>query len=107
MRKLQLPAQDKEGYLVNLGDWREDVAIALAVDEGVALEPAHWQVIHLLREFYQATETSPAMRPLVTLVKEQLGAECGSSVYLMRLFGGSPAKTVAKIAGLPRPTNCL
>lgn len=107
MRKLQLPAQDKEGYLVNLSDWREDVAIALAADEGLALEPAHWQVIHLLREFYQATETSPAMRPLVTLVKEQLGAERGSSVYLMRLFGGSPAKTVAKIAGLPRPTNCL
>lgn len=107
MSTVQLPARDKEGYLVNLSDWREDVAIALAVDEGVALEPAHWQVIHLLREFYLATETSPAMRPLVKLVAEQLGAECGSSVYLMQLFGGSPSKTVAKIAGLPRPTNCL
>ena len=107
MSTAHLPAQDKEGYLVNLSDWREDVAIALAADEGVALEPAHWQVIHLLREFYEATETSPAMRPLVKLVNEQLGAKCGSSVYLMQLFGGSPAKTVAKIAGLPRPTNCL
>jgi tRNA 2-thiouridine synthesizing protein E len=47
------------------------------------------------------------MRPLVKLVKEQLGEDCGSSVYLMGLFGGSPAKTAAKIAGLPRPTNCL
>lgn len=107
MSTVQLPARDKEGYLVNLSDWQEDVAIALAVDEGVALEPAHWQVINLLRVFYQATETSPAMRPLVKLVNEQLGAKCGSSVYLMQLFGGSPAKTVAKIAGLPRPTNCL
>jgi tRNA 2-thiouridine synthesizing protein E len=96
MRKLQLPAQDKEGYLVNLGDWREDVAIALAVDEGVALEPAHWQVIHLLREFYQATETSPAMRPLVTLVKEQLGAECGSSVYLMQAVWRQPGQDRGK-----------
>jgi len=47
------------------------------------------------------------MRPLVKLVKEKLGEDCGSSVYLMGLFGGSPAKTAAKIAGLPRPTNCL
>ena len=60
-----------------------------------------------LRDFFDRTETSPAMRPLVKLIKEQLGEGCGSSVYLMGLFGGSPAKTAAKIAGLPRPTNCL
>jgi tRNA 2-thiouridine synthesizing protein E len=47
------------------------------------------------------------MRALVKLVKEQLGVEQGSSVYLMSLFGGSPAVTAAKVAGLPRPTNCL
>ncbi|MCZ6459336.1 MAG: TusE/DsrC/DsvC family sulfur relay protein, partial [Gammaproteobacteria bacterium] len=37
----------------------------------------------------------------------QLGAEKGTSIYLLKLFPGSPAKLLAKIAGLPRPTNCL
>jgi tRNA 2-thiouridine synthesizing protein E len=47
------------------------------------------------------------MRPLVKLVKNEFGQEVGSSAFLMRLFGGSPAKLAAKIAGLPRPTNCI
>ena len=39
-------------------------------------------------------------------VKEH-DAEKGQSRYLMGLFGGSPAKLSAKIAGLPKPENCL
>jgi tRNA 2-thiouridine synthesizing protein E len=47
------------------------------------------------------------MRPLVKQVREQLGEDKANSIYLMQLFPGSPAKLLAKIAGLPRPTNCL
>ena len=101
------PKCDKEGYLLDLNQWSRDIAHRLAETEGLALDEAHWQVIKMLRDFYERTETSPAMRPLVKLAREQLGENCGSSAYLMGLFGGSPAKTAAKIAGLPRPTNCL
>lgn len=101
------PKCDKEGYLLDLNDWSRDVALHLAASEHVVLLDTHWQVIDLLRDFFERTETSPAMRPLVKLVRENLGEDCGSSVYLMGLFGGSPAKTAAKIAGLPRPTHCL
>ena len=101
------PKFDKEGFLLDLNEWNRDVAHRLAATEGLVLADSHWQIIDLLRDFFERTETSPAMRPLVKLVKEQLGEGCGSSVYLMGLFGGSPAKTAAKIAGLPRPTNCL
>ena len=83
------------------------MAHRLAATEGLVLADSHWQIIDLLRDFFDRTETSPAMRPLVKLIKEHLGEGCSSSVYLMGLFGGSPAKTAAKIAGLPRPTNCL
>ena len=39
---------------------------------------------------------------------QQLGAERASSIYVMSLFGdGTPAKTVARLAGLPKPTNCI
>ncbi|MDP4652293.1 MAG: TusE/DsrC/DsvC family sulfur relay protein, partial [Haliea sp.] len=46
-------------------------------------------------------------RPLVKWVKLHLGADCGRSVYLLSLFPGSPAKIASKIAGLPKPDNCL
>ena len=101
------PKLDREGFLANLDDWSEAVAEELAHAEGVVLEDAHWLVIDALRQFYVNTEVSPAMRAFVNMVKNELGVELGSSISLMRLFGSSPAKTAAKIAGLPRPTNCL
>lgn len=102
-----LPARDKEGYLVNLGDWSEAVAEDLAREEGIELSGEHWEVVSLVREFYRSYEVSPAMRVLVKHVRERFGEERGNSIYLLKLFPGSPAKVVAKIAGLPRPANCL
>ncbi len=107
MQDQTLPPLDKEGYLINLGDWNRVIAEQLAKAENISLSPAHWQIIDLLRAFYAQTDTAPAMRALVRLARQSLGAEQGSSVYLMGLFGGSPAKVAAKVAGLPRPTNCL
>lgn len=103
-KKIQL---DPEGYLVDRAQWSEEVATLLAEDEGLALSDAHWEIIHLVRGFYQRYEMAPAMRPLVKAVQQQLGAEKGKSVYLMSLFPGSPPKRVARLAGLPKPTNCL
>lgn len=100
-------ALDKEGYLVELADWDEDVAIALASQEEITLIPAHWEVINLLRIFYNRHQMSPANRALVNLVKRDLGSDKGKSIYLMKLFRGSPAKTANKISGLPKPENCL
>ena len=100
-------ALDKEGYLQELSAWSNTVAEELARREGVRLSEEHWAIIDVLRDFYADTGVSPAMRPLVKLVKEQLGAERGTSIYLLGLFPGNPAKLAAKIAGLPRPTNCM
>jgi len=100
-------ALDPEGYLTRLDDWSAATAEALAATEGLTLTPAHWEVIGVLRAFYQQYQISPAMRILVKQLKLELGAEKGSSIYLMQLFPGSPAKLASKIAGLPKPTNCL
>lgn len=102
-----LPPRDNEGYLVDLGDWNESVAAALAAEEGIDLGDEHWQLIRLIRDFYRDYQVSPAMRVLVKQVRERLGPDKGNSIYLMGLFPGSPAKRLARIAGLPRPTNCL
>jgi len=98
---------DKEGFLKNLSDWSPEVATQIADNEGISLSDDHWEIITILREFYLTYEISPAMRILVKSVKEQLGDEKGNSIHLLNLFPGSPAKLASKIAGLPKPTNCL
>ncbi|XKE47364.1 TusE/DsrC/DsvC family sulfur relay protein [Halomonas organivorans] len=98
---------DPEGYLVDLDQWSPAVAEALAEEEGVTLTAEHWEVLEVLRDFYARYEMAPAMRPLVKAVGRALGPDKGRSIHLMRLFPGSPAKLAARLAGLPKPANCL
>ncbi len=100
------PLYDKEGFLSDYKDWSKELAPELAAAEGISLTEQHWEVINLVRSFYQKFHLSPTTRVLVKIVGEQLGSEKGRSIYLMRLFTSKPAKLVAKISGLPKPTNC-
>jgi tRNA 2-thiouridine synthesizing protein E len=104
---LSASAFDKEGFLRNLSDWDAQVAQQMATAENLELTPAHWEVLHLLRAYYLEYDSSPAMRPLVKYCALNLGPDKGKSIYLMSLFPGSPAKIASKIAGLPKPDNCL
>ena len=98
---------DKEGFLRCLDDWQDTVAEALAAHEAIELNDKHWQIIRALRDFYQRYEHSPAMRPLIKFLGKQYPDKTINSIYLLQLFPGSPAKLAAKIAGLPKPDNCL
>ncbi|MFC6673088.1 TusE/DsrC/DsvC family sulfur relay protein [Marinobacterium aestuariivivens] len=98
---------DGEGYLRDLDQWSPDVARALAQQIPLELTEAHWEIIEVLRDFYRRFEHAPAMRPLVKAVAQSLGPDKGRSIYLMKLFPESPAKVAARLAGLPKPTNCL
>jgi tRNA 2-thiouridine synthesizing protein E len=98
---------DKDGFLINHLSWNKEIAVQIAQKEGIELTESHWQLIFLIREFYSQYDISPAMRPLAKYIKLNLGADKASSIYLMQLFPQSPAKYLAKIAGLPRPENCL
>ena len=98
---------DKDGYLVDLNDWSTEVANALAAAEDLELTADHWQILELLRGFYAEFQLSPATRPLIKYTALKLGPTKGNSLHLNRLFKGTPAKLAAKLAGLPKPTNCL
>lgn len=100
-------AVDQEGYLQNLHDWNEPVAQALAEAEGIELQAEHWEVLWLLRAFYQEFQLAPATRPLIKYAALKLGPDKGNSPHLNRLFKGTPAKLAAKLAGLPKPSNCI
>ncbi len=101
------PELDADGFLKDLSLWSESIAQQLAQQDDLTLTEPHFEIIYLLRDFYQKHQVSPANRPFVKMVKLALGQDKGNSIYLMTLFPQSPAKLAAKISGLPKPPNCF
>ena len=79
----------------------------LAALESIQLTEEHWELIGLARRYYVEFDHAPAMRPLVKWVKEIAGPAKGNSIYLHNLFPVSPARQLARVSGLPKPTKCL
>ncbi len=108
MTDIPMPERNNEGFLEIAERWDPKVAEVIAGEDGINLSDNHWEIIRFLRDFYKQHEMSPpSNRLFVKAVKEAFGEEKGNSIYLMQLFPGTPAKTACRIAGLPRPTNCL
>lgn len=103
----QLIDTDPQGYLVNLEDWNSDLANYLAEKDNLTLTDEHWEVINLMRDYYQEHSIAPAMRILTKVAKEKLGSDKADSKYLYSLFPYGPAKQGARYAGLPKPTGCV
>jgi dissimilatory sulfite reductase related protein len=90
-----------EGFLTEPGQWTEDMAPQIAKAEGIEeLTPRHWQVIRFMRSEYHVKGTGPTVRVL--------GKTSGVTIKeLYQLFPKGPAKTAAKIAGIPKPRGCI
>lgn len=98
---------DEEGYLVNLSDWNDALATAMARIDGAELDSNHWEVINFLRDYYEEYQIAPAVRVLTKAIGKRMGKEKGTSKYLYELFPYGPAKQACKYAGLPKPTGCV
>ena len=98
---------DEEGYIVDIGQWSEELADLIATQEDIEMTDEHWEVINFLREYYQEYQIAPAIRVLVKAMKKSFGEEKGNNKYLYNLYPYGPAKQACKIAGLPKPTGCV
>lgn len=108
MATTPMPERNNEGFLTDAHQWQPQVAGQIARESNIELSEKHWEIIEFLRIFYSRYEVSPpSNRLFVKAVRDELGDAKGNSIYLMQLFPGTPAKTACRIAGLPRPTNCL
>ncbi len=89
--------RDDDGFLKDLDDWNEQLALWLAQQEGLeGLSEARWQVIYALREYYQVHHHVPDFRHLCQAAHQE-------DVYCMqRLFNNDGSKAW-RIAGLPNP----
>lgn len=102
------PAVDEDGHLLHPGSWTPEIAGLLAAQQGLTLDGRHREVLEAAREFYARFQRSPATRPLLKYLAQTLGPEKATSIYLMQLFGGgTQARTIARLAGLPKPPNCI
>ena len=92
---------DPEGFLTEPGQWNEQIAAAIAAENGIPeLTDRHWLVVRFMRDRYLATGTAPSIR--------SLGKESGVPVKeLYELFPKGPAKLAAKIGGIPKPKGCI
>lgn len=100
MTVLENVVRNDEGFLTDPAVWNEDLATALAEQEGITLTDAHWIVINFCREAAAESGASPTLRQITK----------GSGVptkELFQLFPKGPAKKVAKIAGLGKPEGCV
>jgi tRNA 2-thiouridine synthesizing protein E len=92
---------DGEGFLWYTADWREDVAVELAAEMGVAeLSDAQWRVIRFLRGFYEENGRSPLNRKLAEGVGMPLRE-------LEHMFPSGIKYGARRLAGLPNPKNCV
>jgi dissimilatory sulfite reductase related protein len=90
-----------EGYLNNFDQWDEEVAKAIAIEEGVGeLNEKHWEVIKYLQAFYKENGVMPSIRKL-----KKAGVVDTKELY--SLFPGGPLKKSSKIAGLKKPESCV
>lgn len=96
-----------EGFLFDMNDWSDAVAVEIASLDEIALSYQHWEIVFFIRIYYKTFKHLPNARVFTKAIKKELGAEKGNSRYLHKLFPRGPLKYACKIAGIPKPPTCL
>lgn len=93
-------AYSADGHMVDASAWTPQLGEAIAQLQGIALTSAHVALIAAARADFVANKVSPNIRRLT-----QVAGVTTKDIYV--LFPKAPARTLAKIAGLPKPAGCL
>ncbi len=92
---------DEDGFMTNPDQWDKEIAEALAAEIGInELTERHWKVIEFCRTDSQAQGDAPTLRRIM-----KVGGVPTKELY--KLFPKGPAKKVAFVAGLKKPTGCI
>ena len=95
------------GWLENLDEWSEELAVEIARNENIAeLTEEHWDIIRTAREYFLDNGVVCEPRQFSKIMKEKFGKDRSSQKYIYSLFPTGLIKCANKIAGLPRPKGC-
>ncbi|HCI31573.1 MAG TPA: sulfite reductase [Psychrobacter sp.] len=101
-------ALDQDGHLCDHTIWTPDIAQQLADTLDVSLTSEHLQILQQVRAFFVKFNHAPATRPLIKWLQKTLPEHDISNQKLQQLFNtGLVARHVNRLAGLPKPPNCL
>lgn len=99
---------DQDGHLCDHTIWTSDIAQQLADTLDVNLDTEHLQILQQVRAFFAKFNHAPATRPLIKWLQKTLPEQDISNQKLQQLFNtGLVARHVNRLAGLPKPPNCL
>ncbi len=98
---------DQDGHLVDYTIWNEDVAQELANSLDLELSEWHFQILNAVRQFYAQFGHSPATRPLIKFLMKTVGPEVDNAVLQDKFKTGLVARHLSRLAGIPKPANCL
>ena len=98
---------DQDGHLLDYTVWNEQVAQELAQSLELELTAWHFEVLHAVRQFYQQFGHSPATRPLIKFLMKTVSPESNNAVLQEKFNTGLVARHLSRLAGIPKPANCL
>jgi tRNA 2-thiouridine synthesizing protein E len=81
-------------------EWTRALAEQLAAEAGITLSPEHWKVVDAARADFLEKKVAANIRRLTQI--SGLGTR-----ELYALFPKAPGRTVARIAGTPKPAGCI
>ena len=96
-----MPERDAEGYLLDPGDWNEEVAKMLAEEENLTLNDDHWDAIRFMRDFYEENQVAADARFVIKHLAQRMGKEAHKKLF--ELFPYGYVKQACKISGMRRP----
>ena len=101
-------ALDQDGHLFDHTIWTPAIAQQLANTIDVTINAEHLDILQQVRTFYVKFNHAPATRPLIKWLQQTLPDHDISNQKLQQLFNtGLVARHVNRLAGLPKPPNCL
>lgn len=98
---------DQDGHLIDYTIWNEDVAQELAKSLDLDLTPWHFEILQAVRQFYAQFGHSPATRPLIKFLMKSVSPDINNAVLQEKFNTGLVARHLSRLAGIPKPANCL
>lgn len=98
---------DQDGHLVDYQQWTPAIAQQLADSLDLQLTDWHFEILFALRQFYQDYGFAPATRPLIKYLNKTVNAGIDNQQLMQGFNTGLVARHLTRLAGLPKPPNCL
>ena len=93
-------ALNADGHLADPKQWNDAIATEIAATLGITLDDARWTLVRFARAEFEAKGSAPNIRRITQ------GAQV-STKDVYALFPNAPGRTIAKIAGVPKPVGCI